>query len=147
MSPKNLDSRPYEIRTFDGRPLAFPFIDKPDLEGVIVPPPPKPVYALPTSLKPDPFMVVLEIPDLNLYQIGSLVDDRGGLVDWTVSPQKWVVTPVGPDTYFVQTEKLASAWTAPPEGKFEQILVKPVPWLGQPVPTYPTEFMFRFFPV
>ncbi|KAI6110936.1 hypothetical protein EV401DRAFT_289535 [Pisolithus croceorrhizus] len=131
MSSIRLDDGEYTIRTFDGRVLAFPIIVKPDLGDVIIPPPPKPVYALPKTFQPEP--------------ISALVNDGGRLVEWIVTPQRWVLTFVrGQDAYLVQSEDLGTAWTAPPEGKFGQVHVNPVPWNGQTDPAYPTEFLFRF---
>ncbi|KAI5990324.1 hypothetical protein F5J12DRAFT_478155 [Pisolithus orientalis] len=125
--------------------LAFPFIVKPGLGEIIVPPPPKPVYALPKAFQPEPFLVTLMEPERDLYQISDLVNDGGRLVAWVVAPQRWVVRFVpGQDAYLVQSEDLGSAWTAPPVDKFEPILIKPVPWDGQKEPAYPTEFLFRF---
>ncbi|KAI6111650.1 hypothetical protein EDD16DRAFT_1897645 [Pisolithus croceorrhizus] len=145
MSSIRLDDGEYTIRTFDGRVLAFPIIVKPDLGDVIIPPPPKPVYALPKTFQPEPFSVSLVDPERRLYQISALVNDGGRLVEWIVTPQRWVLTFVrGQDAYLVQSEDLGTAWTAPPEGKFGQVHVNPVPWNGQTDPAYPTEFLFRF---
>ncbi|KAI6141883.1 hypothetical protein BKA82DRAFT_10002 [Pisolithus tinctorius] len=145
MSSIKLKDGEYAIRTFDGRSLAFPFIIHPDLGEIIIPPPPKPVYALPKAFQPEPFMVTLMDPKKDLYQISDLVDDGGRLVAWVVSPQRWVVKFVpAQDAYLVLTEDLASAWVAPEEGKFEQIRIVQVPWLGEKGPTYPTGFLFKF---
>ncbi|KAI6125023.1 hypothetical protein EDD16DRAFT_1703350 [Pisolithus croceorrhizus] len=84
-------------------------------------------------------------PERRLYQISALVNDNGRLVEWIVSPQGWVLTLAhGQDAHLVQNEVLGSAWTAPPEGKFGQVHVDPVPWNGQTDPAYPMEFLFRF---
>ncbi|KAI6102663.1 hypothetical protein EDD16DRAFT_1715912 [Pisolithus croceorrhizus] len=145
MSSIRLDNGEYAIRTVDGRVLAFPFIVKLGLGDIILPPPPKPVYALPNTFQPEPLTVTLMDPERRLYQISALVNDNGRLVEWIVSPQRWVLTFVhGQDAYLVQSEDLGSAWTAPPEGKFGQVHVDPVSWDGQTDPAYPTEFLFRF---
>ncbi|KAI6126564.1 hypothetical protein F5141DRAFT_1060301 [Pisolithus sp. B1] len=100
MSSIRLDDGEYTIRTFDGRVLAFPIIVKPDLGDVIIPPPPKPVYALPKTFQPEPFSVSLVDPERRLYQISALVNDGGRLVEWIVTPQRWVLTFVrGQDAY------------------------------------------------
>ncbi|KAI6041610.1 hypothetical protein EDC04DRAFT_2892864 [Pisolithus marmoratus] len=147
MSSTKLNNSEYAIRTVDGRVLAFPIIVRPDLGDIIIPPPPKPVYALPKSFQPESFMVTLVDPERNLYQISALVDDGGRLVEWVVSPQRWVLRRVPEqDAFLVQSEDLGSAWVAPADGKFGQIRVIPVPWNGQKDPAYPTEFLFRFTP-
>ncbi|KAI6027000.1 hypothetical protein EDC04DRAFT_212044 [Pisolithus marmoratus] len=148
MSATKLHNHDYTIRTVDGRALAFPIIVKPDLEDVIIPPPPKPVYALPRSFPPEPFTVVPMDPERQLYQISALVDDGGRLVEWAVSPQQWVLTCVPEqDAFLVRSEDLGSAWVAPADGKFGQIRVVPVPWNGHTDAAYPAEFLFKFTPV
>ncbi|KAI5990323.1 hypothetical protein F5J12DRAFT_786543 [Pisolithus orientalis] len=139
----------YAIHTLDGRPLAFPLIVHPDLGDIIIPPPPRPVYALPESFKPEPveyrqFLVTLMEPERDLYQISALVNNNGGLVEWIVSPQRWILRPGQDGALVVQTEDLGSAWVAPPEGKYEQIRVENVPWNAQTNPVYPTQYLFRF---
>ncbi|KAI6143695.1 hypothetical protein BKA82DRAFT_1008833, partial [Pisolithus tinctorius] len=122
MSSIKLKDGEYAIRTFDGRVLAFPFVVKPGLGEIIVPPPPKPVYALPKAFQPEPFSVTLMEPERDLYQISDLVNDGGRLVAWVVAPQRWVVRFVPEqDAYLVQSEDLGSAWTAPPVDKFEPV--------------------------
>lgn len=125
-------------------PLAFPLIVHPDLGDIIIPPPPRPVYALPESFKPEPFLVTLMEPERDLYQISALVNNNGGLVEWIVSPQRWILRPGQDGALVVQTEDLGSAWVAPPEGKYEQIRVENVPWNAQTNPVYPMQYLFRF---
>ncbi|KAI5985274.1 hypothetical protein EDD15DRAFT_2200731 [Pisolithus albus] len=145
MSSIKLPNGEYTIRTLDGRVLAYPFIVKPELGDIIIPPPPKPVYALPSTLQPERFSVSLVDPERRLYQISALVDDGGRLVEWIVSPQRWVLTFVPEqDAYLAQDESLGSGWAAPKEGKFGQVHVNPVPWNAQSEPAYPVEFLFRF---
>ncbi|KAI5985293.1 hypothetical protein EDD15DRAFT_1640879 [Pisolithus albus] len=152
MSSIKLPDGEYTIRTLDGRVLAYPFIVKPDLGVIIIPPPPRPVYALPSTLQPERFLVTLMDPERRLYQISALVDDDGRLVEWIVSPQRWVLTFVPEqDAYLAQDESLGSGWAAPKEGKFGQVRyvdypeplcltsdvyqvhVNPVPWNAQTV--------------